>query len=103
MGKPEVTDLRGMVTNWRQPGIGESVGMKAAAIDFHTQNLLESYVAQMHFRAKMVQQRELAGLVRSLKHRRADSKGFDKQIRVSGVERTLAIKQADAPRAFSGF
>jgi hypothetical protein len=50
----------------------------------------------------MVQEHELTWLVGSFEHDRAETKRFRKEIGVSGVEHSLAVKEPDASRAFSG-
>ncbi len=79
------------------PQIGqlEGVRMQAATEDLHPQHLFESHVAELHPRAKVLEEGELAGLVGSLKHRVLEAELTDKAVGVVGVEGTVGAERAN--------
>src|SRR5439155_26323183 len=69
-----------------QVGAPEGIGVQAAAIDLHPQHLLQAHVAELHGGPEMIDQRELAGLVRSLEQQLLESERLGEVIGLARIE-----------------
>src|SRR6185437_3556600 len=81
--------------------VPERVGMQAAAVDLHPEELLEADVAQADLTSEVVEQGELARLVGRLEHHGVHAECLDEPVGHGGVERAVRAKDADARRALA--
>src|SRR5262249_4885712 len=79
------------------------VRMQTAAIDLHAQHLLEPHVAEVHPRAEVVEQLELALLGRGLEDGDVHSPCVDEGLGELEADLAAVIEHAHALRAFSTF
>lgn len=81
----------------------EGVRVETSSIDLDPKQLFDPDIAQMDARAEMIQQRELAGLVRRLENSAFHAEGFDEALRKLRLQLAFLIKESDVLCAFSPF
>ncbi len=70
--------------------------MQPAPVDLDAEQLLEPHVAEVDVRAEVVEQRELAALVRRLERDRAVAERLDEALRMRAVQLPALVEEADA-------
>ncbi len=76
--------------------------MQGTAVDLDAQQLLQPDVRQPDVRPEMVEQRELAGLVRRLEEERIEPEGLGELLCGVRAELAAGIEQPDVDGALSG-
>src|SRR5437762_14310271 len=79
-----------------QIGPAERVGMQAAAIDLDAQQFLKPNVGDPHIAAEMVDQRELARLVRGFEGHARQAELGSKTIRKRAIEDAVIVEEPNA-------
>jgi len=74
--------------------------MQAASIDLDAQQLLEPDIGETHIATEVIDQRELAKLVRSFEGHSVQAERCGNTIRQGAVEITIVIEEADASGRF---
>jgi len=77
--------------------------METPPVNLNSQKLFQPHIAEVYFRAKMVQQRELAGLNGRFKHNRLKSKCCREPISEVVIEAARGIEEAYSASTLSGF
>src|SRR5919107_5512737 len=77
----------------------EGVRVEAAPVDLDPEELLQADVADPDVAPEVIQQRELARLVRRLEHRHVEPEGIRESIREGRIEVATGVENSDAHRA----
>src|SRR6058998_1092921 len=86
-----------------QKRLVEAVGMEASAVDLHPQELLQPYVGELDARSEVVEQRELAGLLRCLEEQCVEAKGVHEALGGGGDEVPGGVEDPNVDRALARF
>ena len=66
--------------------------MQTASIDFNTQKFFQPHVAQLDAIPEVIEQRELAGLIRRLKSHQVEAERLRETVSVTGVEAACIVE-----------
>ena len=77
--------------------------MQTSPVNLDLQQFFQADIAQSDAAAKMVQQRELARLIRRLEDAHMQPEGFCEPIRIGRIEIALLVEQSDTASAFARF
>src|SRR5215467_5365251 len=91
--------LGGLSRRWRnaraQILFAERVGMQATPVDFHAKQLFQPYIAEPHLWSEVIQQRELARLVRGFEGDNFQIERLGETIGQPAIKIAIVVEQAD--------
>src|SRR6516162_1253224 len=79
-----------------------SIRVQAPPVDFNAQEFFQPDITQMDLISEMIQESELAGLVRRFEHAGFKPERLDESVRKVRVEVSAVVEQSDTAGALSG-